>query len=184
MGYPLESMIVYDPHAADGGLADRQIRDATFILWKGHCSVHQLFTVKHCEQVRASDPACKIIVHPECTWEVVQRADDAGSTEYIIKALAEAPAGTRWAVGTETHLVNRLADRYAGKKNVRSLAGLQCLCTTMYRIDVPHLLWSLDELAAGRVANRIRVDEQTRRDAVTALQRMLDNVSATPIAAK
>ena len=184
LGHPLESMAVYDPHADDGGLSDEQVRDARFILWKGHCSVHQLFTVKHCEQIRVTDPEVKILVHPECTWEVVQRADFAGSTEYIIKVLAEADDGTSWAVGTEAHLVNRLVTQYAGTKQVRSLAGLQCLCTTMYRIDMPHLLWSLDELAAGRVVNRIKVDETTKRDAIAALKRMLDNVSTTPIAAK
>jgi len=184
MGYPLESMALYDPHADAGGLTDGQIRDARFILWKGHCSVHQLFTERHCEQIRASDPECKILVHPECRWEVVQKADLAGSTEYIVKVLAEAPEGSSWAIGTETHLVNRLANAYMGRKTVRSLGGLQCLCTTMYRIDVAHLLWSLDELAAGRIVNRIRVDDETRAYARVALQRMLDNVSSQPAAAK
>jgi len=184
MGYPLESMVVYDPHADDGGLTDQQVRDAKFILWKGHCSVHQLFTEQHCDQIRASDPDGKIIVHPECQWEVVQKSDLAGSTEYIIKTLAEAPIGSSWAVGTEINLVNRLANLYAGKKKVRSLAGLQCLCTTMYRIDMPHLLWTLDELAAGRIVNQIKVDGTTKHDARIALQRMLDNVSTTPMAAK
>jgi len=184
MGHPLDSMVLYDPHAAGGGLTDQQVRDAEFILWKGHCSVHRLFTVKHCEQVRATDPDCRIIVHPECIWEVVQQADLAGSTEYIAKVLEEAPDGTRWAVGTETHLVNRLANKYASRKMIRSLAGLQCLCTTMYRIDLPHLLWSLDQLAAGRVVNQIKVDEDTRHYALLALQRMLDNVTARPVGAK
>jgi quinolinate synthase len=184
MGHPLESMVIYDPHAPNGGLTDEQVAEAKFILWKGHCSVHQLFTAEHCEQIRKSDPKAKIIVHPECRWEVVQRADLAGSTEYILKVLDEAPEGTSWAVGTEAHLVNRVANRYAGRKFIRSLAGIQCLCTTMYRIDLPHLTWSLDELAAGRVVNPIKVDPQTRRDAILALQRMLDNVSATPVSAK
>ncbi len=184
MGYPLESMVVYDPHVSDGGLTDEQISDARFILWKGHCSVHQLFTAAHCDAIRKSDPECTIIVHPECRWEVVQKADLAGSTEYIIKTIAEAPDGTRWAVGTEAHLVNRLIEQYAGRKAVRSLAGIQCLCTTMYRIDLKHLTWSLDELAAGRVTNQIKVDSDTRRGAVLALQRMLDNVSPVPLAAK
>jgi quinolinate synthase len=184
MGHPLESMVVYDPLLPDGGLTDRQVREARFILWKGHCSVHQLFTPQHCEQVRRTDPDCRILVHPECRWEVVQQADLAGSTEYILKVLEEAPDGTRWAVGTEAHLVNRLAARYAGRKQIRSLAGIQCLCTTMYRIDLPHLAWSLDELAAGRVVNPIRVPPATRRDALAALRRMLENVSATPVAAK
>jgi len=183
LGHPLESMVVYDPHATDGGLTDRQIQDARFILWKGHCSVHQLFTVEHCERIRKADPRCKILVHPECRWEVLRRADLAGSTEYIIKVLEEAPEHSRWAVGTEAHLVNRLASRYAGRKYVRSLAGLQCLCTTMYRIDLPHLTWSLDELAVGRMVNPIRVDSRTRQDARVALQRMLDNVGSAPVSA-
>jgi quinolinate synthase len=184
MGHPLESMALYDPALDAGGLTDGQIRNARFLLWNGYCSVHQVFTPRQCERVRATDPACKIIVHPECPWEVVQRADLAGSTEYIIKVITEAPDGSRWAVGTEINLVSRLANRYAGRKMVRSLADVQCLCTTMYRIDPQHLLWSLDELAAGRVVNRIRVDEETRHFARVALQRMLDNVSSTPMAAK
>jgi quinolinate synthase len=184
LGYPLDSMVVYDPHAVNGGLTDEQIRKAKFLLWKGHCSVHGLFTEKHCDQIREADPACKIIVHPECRWEVVQKADLAGSTEYIVRALAEAPEGIRWAVGTEIHLVNRLAEKYAGRKSVRSLAGVQCLCTTMYRIDLQHLLWSLDELAAGRIVNRIQVDADTRHWARVSLQRMLENVPSQPMAAK
>lgn len=184
LGYPLESMVVYDPHAEAGGLSDKQVCDAKIILWKGHCSVHQLFTVEQCEQVRAADPACKIIVHPEVPWEVVQKADVAGSTEYIIKAVTEAPAGTRWAVGTEINLVNRLANRFAGVKHVRSLSGIQCLCTTMYRIDMPHLLHALDNLVEGRVINRIQVDPETARLAVLSLDRMLANVPSQPVAIK
>lgn len=184
MGHPLESMVVYAPEIPNGGLTDKQIRDARFLLWKGHCSVHQVFTIEQCEQIRRTDPTCKIVVHPECDWPIVQRADLAGSTEYIIKMLDEAPDGSRWAVGTEIHLVNRMANRYAGRKSIRSLAGVQCLCTTMYRIDLPHLTWCLDELAAGRIVNRVQVDPKTRSEAVLALQRMLDNVSATPVSAK
>lgn len=184
MGYPLDSMVLYDPHQPNGGLSDRQVQDAKFFLWKGHCSVHGLFTEKHCDQIRAWDPQAKILVHPECKWEVVQKADLAGSTEYILKTLDEAPEGTSWAVGTEIHLVSRLAEKFAGRKVIRSLSGLQCLCTTMYRIDMPHLLWSLDELAAGRVVNQVKVDEETKHWAVVALQRMLDHVSAQPVAAK
>jgi len=184
LGYPLESMVVYDPHEADGGLTEAEVGGAKFILWKGHCSVHGLFTEQHCDKVWASDPECKILVHPECKWEVVQKADLAGSTEYIIRTLEQAPEGSRWAVGTEAHLVNRASRRYAGVKPIRSLAGMQCLCTTMYRIDIQHLCWSLDELAAGRVVNRIQVDEATRNWAIVALQRMLENVSSQPIGAK
>jgi len=184
MGHPLETMALYDPHAVDGGLSPQQIRDARFILWKGYCSVHMMFTPEQCDDVRRTDPACKIIVHPECDWPVVQKADLAGSTEYIVKVINEAPEGSRWAVGTEINLVNRLAKQFAGRKFVRSLAGTQCLCSTMYRIDPKHLTWCLDELAAGRVVNRIRVDDATRRDARVALQRMLDNVHAAPVGTK
>jgi quinolinate synthase len=184
LGFGLESMVVYDPHAVDGGLTDEQIDAAKFILWKGHCSVHALFTEKQCDAIRAADPECKILVHPECKWEVVQKADLAGSTEYIIKVIEEAPAGSRWAVGTEIHLVNRLADRFAGTLAIRSLAGVQCLCTTMYRIDLRHLLWCLDEIAAGRVVNQIKVDDDTKHWSRVALDRMLENVSAEPLAAK
>ncbi len=184
MGYPLDSMVLYDPQAVDGGLTAHQIRDAKFILWKGHCSVHMMFTPQQCDAVRAADPECKIIVHPECDWPVVQKADLAGSTEYIIRTITEAPDGTRWAVGTEINLVNRLTRRFAGRKVVRSLSGVQCLCSTMYRIDPRHLTWCLDELAAGRVVNRIRVPDDVKREALLALQRMLDNVHAQPVGAK
>jgi len=184
LGHPLDAMVLYDPNADDGGLTDQQVRDAKFYLWKGYCSVHLLFTVKHCEQIRKQDPHCKILVHPECDWPVVQQADFAGSTEYIIKILDEAPEGSSWAVGTEANLVNRMANKYAGRKVIRSLAGIQCLCTTMYRIDLQHLLWNLDELAAGRITNRIKIDNETKHYAIVALQRMLDNVSTEPVAAK
>ena len=165
-------------------LSIQQVCEARFYLWKGHCSVHGLFTEKQVDEIRAKDPACKVLVHPECKWEVVQKADLAGSTEYIIRTLDQAPPGSHWAVGTEMHLVNRLAQKYAGVKSIRSLAGMQCLCTTMYRIDARHLLWCLDELAAGRIVNHIRVDDETRHWALIALQRMLENVPATPMAAK
>lgn len=176
MGWPLESMAVYDPKQPQGGLTVEQVRAATFLLWKGHCSVHQLFTAKQVDDIRAADPAYKVIVHPECDWSVVQKADLAGSTEFIIKTIDAAPAGSKWAVGTEVHLVHRLANRYEGVKSVRLLAGIQCLCTTMYRIDLKHLLFTLDELAAGRVTNQIRVDAETRTLARLALDRMLSLV--------
>jgi len=183
MGIPLKSMVVYDPRQPSGGLTPKQVRDARVVLWKGHCSVHQLFTPEQCDEIRAHDPECTILVHPECPWKVVQKADMAGSTEFILKTVREAPAGSRWAIGTEVHLVNRLMQEQTDKV-VRSLAGIQCLCTTMYRIDMKHLLWSLDELAAGRVSNRISVDPETKRLAIIALQRMLDNVTAQPVAIK
>jgi len=183
LGIPLEEMAVYDPSRPDGGLSVPQVRRAKVLLWKGHCSVHGLFTEQQCDEIRRLDPAFKILVHPECPWEVVQKADLAGSTEFIIKTVREAPVGSKWAVGTEIHLVDRLA-RTHPDKTVRSLAGIQCLCTTMYRIDLKHLLWSLDELAAGRTVNAIRVPPEIRRDAVLALERMLEHVSPQPVAIK
>lgn len=183
MGIPLEDMVVYDPMRPDGGLTGEQVQNARIILWKGHCSVHALFTTEQCDEIRRTDPDCRILVHPECRWEVVQKADLAGSTEFIINTVRESPPGSKWAIGTEIHLVNRLAAQYPDK-GVRSLAGIQCLCTTMYRIDLRHLLWSLDELAAGRVVNQIKVDPETRNLAVIALNRMLENVSAQPVAIK
>ena len=183
MGIGLDQMVLYDPEQPNGGLTPEKVRAAKVLLWKGHCSVHGLFTPQHCEEIRAADPDCRILVHPECSWEVVQKSDSAGSTEFIIKALDEAPPGSRWAVGTEIHLVHRLRNRHADK-SVRSLAGIQCLCTTMYRVDTRHLLWVLDELTAGRVVNQIRVDPETRRLAVVALERMLANVTPHPVAIK
>ena len=200
MGWPLDSMVVYDPDADGGGLTDEQIRAAKFILWKGHCSVHQLFTPEQCDEIRALDAdrirsagerpdsaspeRWRIIVHPECDWPVVQKADLAGSTEFNIRTLDDAPPGSRWAVGTEINLVTRLAKKWAGVKTVRSLSGIQCLCSTMYRIDMPHLLHVLDNLAEGRVVNQIRVDPETRRLAVLALDRMLANVQPQAAAIK
>ena len=178
MGWPLDSMVVYDPRQANGGLSPEQVRRATVILWKGHCSVHQLFTAKQVDEIRAIDPAYRVIVHPECDWSVVQKADLAGSTEYIIKTIEAAPPGSKWAVGTEVHLVHRLAKRFEGVQSIRLLSGIQCLCTTMYRIDRKHLLWVLDELAAGRVVNQIRVDPETRALARIALDRMLGLVGS------
>jgi quinolinate synthase len=183
MGIPLEKMVVYDPSQPRGGLDREQASGANVVLWKGHCSVHGLFTVGQCEQIRRIDPEYKIVVHPECLWEVVQQADLAGSTEFIIKTVSKAPSGSKWAVGTEVHLVHRLAVRHPDK-NVRLLAGVQCLCTTMYRIDLKHLLWSLDELAEGRIVNQIKVDPETRRLAIVALKTMLENVAPHPVAIK
>lgn len=182
MGHPLSDMVIFDPGKRDGGLAPKQIRDAGFILWKGHCSVHQLFTPENCEEIRRIDPDCKILVHPECRWEVVQQADLTGSTEYIIKTVREAPVGSSWAIGTEIHLINRLANEYPDK-SVRSLAGIQCLCTTMYRVDARHLLYVLDALAEGSVVNQISVDPTTKRLAIVALDRMLANAAPQPISA-
>jgi len=198
MGIPLDRMVIYDPKLPRGGLtapirtpsasagpkpSDRNVRDAKVILWKGHCSVHGLFTEAQCDEIRRLDPECRILVHPECKWEVVQKADLAGSTEFIIRTVREAPPGSKWAIGTEIHLINRLVHEHP-EQSIRSLAGIQCLCTTMYRIDMKHLLWCLDELVAGRVVNQIHVDPQTKRLALVALQRMLANVNPQPVAIK
>lgn len=183
MGIALSEMVLYDPAHANGGLTPEQAHDAKVFLWRGHCSVHALFTSAQCDDIRRIDPATRILVHPECAWEVVQKADLAGSTEFIIKTVSEAPEGSKWAIGTEVHLVDRLAKRFADQ-SIRSLAGIQCLCTTMYRVDLRHLLWVLDELVAGRVVNRIKVDPQTRKLAIVALERMLENVSPQPLAIK
>ena len=172
------------PSASAGrATAGISVRDAKVILWKGHCSVHGLFTEAQCDEIRKVDPDCKILVHPECKWEVVQKADLAGSTEFIIRTVREAPPGSKWAIGTEIHLINRLVNEHPAQ-SIRSLAGIQCLCTTMYRIDAKHLLWTLDELVAGRVVNQIKVAPETRRLAVMALEQMLANVAPQPVAIK
>jgi quinolinate synthase len=183
LGWPLSSMVVYDPKEPEGGLQPADVETARFILWKGHCSVHQLFTEEQVERIRAMDEPYEIIVHPECPWEVCQRADKVGSTEYIIKSVREAPPGSWLAIGTEIHLVGRLAGQNPDKR-VRSLAGIQCLCTTMYRIDLRHLCWALDQLAAGNIVNRIVVDGEMKRWARVALDRMLELRPARPVATK
>ncbi|NOX59353.1 MAG: quinolinate synthase NadA [Planctomycetes bacterium] len=181
MGHPLDAMVVFDPKEPNGGLTASQANDAKVILWKGHCSVHQLFNAAQCDTIREQDPDRKILVHPECNWDVVQKADLTGSTEFIINTIQDAPKHSKWAIGTEVHLVNRLAKTHTDK-DVQSLATIQCLCTTMYRISPTQLLWSLDELASGNVANQISVTPDVKRWAVVALERMLDNVAAAPVA--
>jgi quinolinate synthase len=172
MGYPLEQMVVWDPRQELGGNDPRRLHDADFVLWKGHCSVHALFRPEHVDQVRQQYPDMKVIVHPECKWEVVQKADMAGSTAYIVKQVQAAPPGTEWAIGTEVHLVNRLKNDHPEQKII-VLSDCQCLCTTMYRIDLPHVCWVLENLLEGKVVNQIKVDEQTRKWALVALDRML-----------
>lgn len=183
LGWPLDSMVLYDPLAPDGGLSPAQLRDARIILWKGHCSVHQRFTTQQVDALRRSGTPWTVLVHPECSWEVVQQSDLCGSTEYIIRTVGQAAPGTFWAVGTEIHLVHRLANQHPDR-TVRSLAGVQCLCSTMYRIDPPHLLWTLENLAQGRVVNRITVDPETRHWSRVALDRMLALRPAQPVSAR
>ncbi len=173
MGIPLEQMVVWDPYLPLGGNTAEAIRAAKMILWKGYCSVHQRFLPEHVERARRQYPGVRVIAHPECRFEVVQKSDSIGSTEQIVKVIEAAEAGTTWAVGTEVHLVNRLAKRLAPEKKVISLDPNVCVCTTMFRITPQHLCWALENLVEGRVVNRIRVDEETRRWARVALERML-----------
>jgi len=172
MGYPLEKMVVWDPRQNLGGNTAQQLKDADFVLWKGHCSVHALFRPEHVDEVRAKYPGIKVMVHPECKFDVVQKADLAGSTAYIVKQVEAAPPGTQWAIGTEVHLIHRLARQHPEQKII-VLSDCQCLCTTMYRIDLPHLCWVLENLVEGRVVNEINVDAHTRKWATVALERML-----------
>jgi quinolinate synthase len=173
MGYPLERMVVWDPREEFGGNDPQKLREADFVLWKGHCSVHQLFRPEHVDQVRAKYPGMKVIVHPECRREVVAKADLAGSTAYIVKQIQAAAPGSQWAIGTEVHLVSRLAREYPQQKII-VLSDCQGLGTTMFRIDLPHLCWTIEELVEGRVVNQIKVDTATRKWATVALERMLD----------
>jgi quinolinate synthase len=172
MGIPLDQMIVWDPYQDFGGNTPEAIRHARVILWKGYCSVHQRFTPQQVERVRRQHPGIRVIVHPECRFEVAQAADQIGSTEGIIKAIQASPADTEWAVGTEIHLVNRLSKELKNHK-VISLDPSVCVCTTMFRITPQHLLWALENLGEGNVVNRISVDERTRHHARVALDRML-----------
>jgi quinolinate synthase len=172
LGIPLAQMIAWDPYQELGGNTSEAVRDARIILWKGYCSVHQRFTQEQVACVRREHPGIRVIVHPECRFEVAQAADQIGSTEGIIKAIEAAPAGSEWAVGTEIHLVNRLAKTFTDRRVV-SLDPHVCVCTTMFRITPQHLLWALENLGSGNVVNRISVDERTRHYARLALDRML-----------
>jgi quinolinate synthase len=172
MGIPLDQMIVWDPYQEFGGNTPEAVRTARVILWKGYCSVHQRFTAEQVERVRREHPGIRVIAHPECRFEVAQAADEIGSTEGIIKAITASPAGTAWAVGTEIHLVNRLAKELKGY-GIISLDPHVCVCTTMFRITPQHLLWALENLGEGNVVNPISVDERTRHFARLALDRML-----------
>ncbi|HYX68391.1 MAG TPA: quinolinate synthase NadA [Terriglobales bacterium] len=173
MGIPLSDMVVWDPFLPQGGLTAEQLRRARILLWKGHCSVHQRFLPEHVDQVRARHPGIRVIVHPECRWEVCQKADALGSTDRLIKLVEEAPAGTRFAIGTEIHLVNRVAKENPDKM-VITLDDSGCLCTTMFRISPQHLGWALENLVEGNVVNRIQVREDVKGWARVALDRMLE----------
>jgi quinolinate synthase len=172
MGFELEDCVLYNPHKPNGGLTPEQLRDAKMILWRGHCSVHGRFTLDCVEQVRERVPGVNVLVHPECRHEVVTAADQVGSTEYIIKTIEAAPAGSAWAVGTELNLVRRLADAHPDKQ-IMFLDRNVCYCSTMNRIDLPHLVWAMEELAAGRLVNQITVDADTAHHARVALDQML-----------
>ncbi|HEY2589220.1 MAG TPA: quinolinate synthase NadA [Tepidisphaeraceae bacterium] len=172
MGIPLDQMVLWDPKHDLGGNDEQVLQFARVVLWKGHCSVHQLFRPEHVDEVRAKYPGMKVMVHPECRFEVVQKADLAGSTAYIVKQVEAAPPGTRWAIGTEVHLINRLARQHP-EQQIIVLSDCQCLCTTMFRIDLPHLCWAIENLVEGKVVNEIKVDAHTRQWATVALERML-----------
>jgi quinolinate synthase len=172
LGLDLDDCVVWDPHRDEGGLDAEAVERAKVILWRGHCSVHNRFLPEHVDMVRERIPGVRVIVHPECRHEVVTKADEVGSTERIIKVLDAAPAGSSWAVGTELNLVHRLAEEHPDKA-VAFLDRTVCFCSTMNRIDLPHLVWALEELVAGRVPNQITVPPQTRSGALLALERML-----------
>jgi quinolinate synthase len=173
MGYTEADMRVWNPRHDLGGLEEREVKDATFLLWKGHCSVHQRFRPEHVEAARAEHPGVEIVVHPECAHDVVALADRVGSTERIQAWVQDAPPGAVMAIGTEIHMVQRLAAQHP-EKTVVSLDPLICPCSTMFRIDAPHLAWVLERLVAGEVVNQIVVDDDTSEWARVALQRMLD----------
>jgi len=172
MGFTPDDCVVYDPRLAHGGLTADQIRTARFILWKGHCYVHQRFTPEHIHAARQQRPSVRVMVHPECPRETVALADAAGSTEQIIRAVAESPDVRDWAIGTESNLVNRLAARHRDKR-IRTLGDAPALCVQMARIDLPRLLWTLDTLATGQPNNTVRVPENIAADARLALERMI-----------
>ncbi|MDM5190132.1 quinolinate synthase NadA [Bacillus sp. DX4.1] len=172
LGIPLDKMAVWDPHT-DSLEYDGDIEDVKVILWKGHCSVHQNFTVKNIESVRKNQPNMNIIVHPECCYEVVEASDYTGSTKYIIEMIEKAPSGSKWAIGTEMNLVNRIIKQHPDKEII-SLNPFMCPCLTMNRIDLPHLLWALEKIEQGEEVNVIQVDKRITKEAVLALNRMLE----------
>jgi len=179
MGYDESHMRVWNPHRDLGGLDERDVKEATFLLWKGHCTVHQRFQPEHVDTFRREHPDGIVIVHPECKHEVASVADKVGSTERIMEWVDAAPAGSAIGIGTEIHMIQRLATEHPDK-TVVSLDPLVCPCSTMFRIDGPHLAWCLESLVRGEIVNQIVVDEQTAESAKVALQRMLD-IKGTPI---
>jgi quinolinate synthase len=172
MGIPLAEMVLWRPRLDGGGVGPAALEAARVILWEGHCSVHAIFQPEHVDRIRAARPNIRILVHPECRMEVVDKADVVGSTERIKQTIEEAPAGSEWAIGTEIHMVNRLKEAHPDKF-ITFLSPTVCMCATMYRIDQPHLAWALENLVAGHVVNRIAVDPDTARWAKLALDRML-----------
>jgi quinolinate synthase len=177
LGMTLDDCVLWDPHKPGGGLTVDQIRAARMILWRGHCSVHGRFSLDSVHEARSRIPGVNVLVHPECKHEVVRAADHVGSTEVIINTIADAPSGSSWAVGTELNLVKRLAAQHPDKKVV-FLDRTVCFCSTMNRIDLPHLVWALESLVEGRVVNRIMVDPDTAHWARVALDQMLALPSA------
>jgi quinolinate synthase len=173
MGVPLSEMPVWDPYQELGGNSEEALSHSRVLLWKGHCSVHQMFRPEHVDQFRAKHPGIRVLVHPECTMEVVDKADVIGSTGRIIREVESAPAGTKWVIGTELHLVNRLKQEHP-EQEVYFLSPVVCMCATMYRIDLAHLCWSLENLEAGTPVNVIEVDPDVSRWALVALERMLE----------
>jgi quinolinate synthase len=175
MGIALNETVVWDPYMPNGGLTTERLKSAKVILWKGHCSVHQRFLPEHVDNVRAKYPGIRVIVHPECRWEVCQKADGIGSTEGLLKMIQQAPAASMFAVGTEIHLVNRMGKEFAAEgKKVITLDDSGCLCTTMFRISPQHLCWVLENLVEGSVVNQIKVKDDVKRWARVALDRMLE----------
>ncbi|MBK8163788.1 MAG: quinolinate synthase NadA [Gammaproteobacteria bacterium] len=175
MGIPLDEMVVWDFNQPLGGLTPEQIRNARIILWKGFCSVHQMFRPEHVDRFLAQYPEAKVISHPECSFEVCQKSDFVGSTEYIIRTVADSAPGTRWLVGTELNMVQRLHERHRHEgKSVHFMSPTICMCSTMFRIDPPHLCRALEALVEGRVINQISVPADEAAEARLALERMLD----------
>jgi quinolinate synthase len=172
MGIPLDEMVLWDPRQPMGGNAENAIESSRVLLWRGHCSVHQMFKPEHLTMFRTRVPGIRILVHPECMMQVVDMADLVGSTEYILRTVREAPAGSKWAIGTELHLVNRLKQQHPDQE-IHFLSPMVCMCATMYRIDLQHLCWSLENLVQGTPVNVIRVPDDVAHWAGVALERML-----------